>query len=96
MASNKKSKKGAKTEMMNNEVMNANTIYTMPLEQIDEDGSFKCPKCSTTISPDDETDDAYEILETKMVNDEISELIIECGTCSTIITLTGPEHSVEL
>jgi predicted RNA-binding Zn-ribbon protein involved in translation (DUF1610 family) len=91
MTNKKKTKKGEKTDMVNNEVINATAACTIPLEQVDENGSFKCPKCSTTISPDDETDDAYEIIETKMVDDEISELIIECGTCGTIITLTGSE-----
>ena len=96
MPSNKKNKKGAKAEMMDNQVMTSTAGCILPFDKIDEDGSFKCPKCHTTISPDDETSDNYEILDTKMgADDEISELVIECCTCGTVITLTGSQHPVE-
>ncbi|NLE04113.1 MAG: hypothetical protein GX638_04820 [Crenarchaeota archaeon] len=78
--------------MMNNGVMITDNSYTIPFDQIDEDGSFNCPKCQTTISPDDETSETYEIIETKMVDDEISELTIECRCCGTVITLKGTEN----
>jgi predicted RNA-binding Zn-ribbon protein involved in translation (DUF1610 family) len=34
-----------------------NVVYTVDLTKIDGDGSFPCPRCGTTISPDDESDE---------------------------------------
>jgi hypothetical protein len=41
------------------------------------------------ISPDDETDSNYEIVDTKVKNDELAELVVRCKRCQTIIKLTG-------
>ncbi len=63
--------------------------HKIDLSTVSGDGSFQCPKCGISISPDDETEENYQILDTKVVDDELSELIIECGKCSCTITLTG-------
>ena len=63
--------------------------YTINLVAIEGEGSFPCPKCGTTISPDDETEINYKIVETKIVNDELAELLIACGKCRSIIRITG-------
>jgi hypothetical protein len=42
-----------------------------------------------TISPEDETDENYKILETKVINEELAELVIACGKCRSTIILTG-------
>ena len=55
--------------------------YTIDLTQIDGDGAFPCPKCGTIISPEDETETVYKIVDTKVVNYELVELIIKCGKC---------------
>ena len=95
MASNKKTEKGEK-KMINNEVIRKTAPYaTVDLTQIDGDGTFPCPKCGTVISPDDETEEVYKILDTKVVNDELVELVVSCGTCGTVIKLTGFQQSVE-
>ncbi len=51
----------------------------------------QCPKCGMSISPEDETEDNYKILDTKVVNDELSELVISCGKCGSTIKITGFE-----
>lgn len=56
---------------------------------IDGDGSFACPKCGLSISPEDETEENYKILDTKVVNDELAELVIACGRCGSTIIITG-------
>jgi predicted RNA-binding Zn-ribbon protein involved in translation (DUF1610 family) len=94
MASNKKAKKGEK-KMINNEVVKKAGLYTIDLTQIDGDGTFPCPKCGTVISPDDESEEVYKILDTKVVNDELVELVISCGTCRTVVKLTGFQQSIE-
>jgi hypothetical protein len=69
-------------------------LQTLDLARIDGDGSFPCPKCGTIISPDDESEDVYSILDTKVVGNELVELVICCGTCRTVIKLTGFEQAM--
>lgn len=72
-------------------------IYIIDLTKIDGDGTFPCPKCGTMISPEDESEEAYTILETKVKNDELAELVLACNACGSKIKLTGflatPEQS---
>jgi predicted RNA-binding Zn-ribbon protein involved in translation (DUF1610 family) len=88
MANRKKSTKGER-EMMNNQVVQRSALFSVNLTQIEGDGSFACPKCGTMISPEDETESVYTIVDTKVANDELVELVIACGTCGTHIKLTG-------
>lgn len=62
---------------------------TIDLTKIEGDGAFPCPKCGTVISPEDETEQVYKIVNTKVVNDELVELVIVCDTCGTHIRLAG-------
>ena len=63
--------------------------YTIDLTKLEEEGDFLCPKCGTHISSDDETEDVYQILETKVRNDVLENLTIQCKNCSNKILLTG-------
>ena len=63
--------------------------FKINLAAIDGDGSFQCPKCGMTISPDDESEENYKIVDTKVINDELAELVVSCGKCKTTIKLTG-------
>jgi predicted RNA-binding Zn-ribbon protein involved in translation (DUF1610 family) len=63
--------------------------YTINLVAIEGDGAFPCPKCGMTISPDDESETNYKIIDTKIVNDELAELVIACGKCRSTIRITG-------
>ena len=62
--------------------------FKIDLACVESDGSFPCPKCGMSISPDDENEENYEILDANMVNDELSELKISCGKCGSHIKLT--------
>lgn len=64
-------------------------INIIDLTEIDGDGDFPCPKCGIKISPDDETEDVYIILEEKIRNNNLVELVIKCTSCSSQINLTG-------
>ena len=64
-------------------------VYNIDLTQIEGAGAFPCPKCGMTISPDDETENSYRIVDTKVVNAELTELVIVCGRCGSTIRLTG-------
>ena len=65
------------------------TLYKIDLVAIEGDGSFPCPKCGSTISPEDETDENYKVIGTKGVGDELAELVIACGKCKSTMKLTG-------
>ena len=69
-------------------------LYTVNLTEIEGDGSFPCPKCATVISPEDETEEVYKIVDTKIVNDELVELVIMCGNCGSNIRLTGFQATI--
>jgi predicted RNA-binding Zn-ribbon protein involved in translation (DUF1610 family) len=69
--------------------------YTIDLTTIDGDGSFPCPKCGTVISPEDETEEFYKIVDTKVINDELVELIIMCNKCGCSTKLTGFQQTIE-
>jgi hypothetical protein len=71
-------------------------VQIIDLAQIEGDGSFQCPKCETTISPDDETEEVYKIVNTKVVNDELVELEIICATCGTMMKLTGFQQAADI
>ena len=75
--------------MMTKKLQNKKPAYTINLAIIEGDGSFPCPKCGTSISPDDESEQNYKIEETNLVNGELAELVIMCGKCSSTIVITG-------
>jgi hypothetical protein len=74
---------------------NRSMPYTVDLTKIDGDGSFPCPRCGTVISPEDESEEVYKIINTKVINDQLVELVVVCGTCGSSITLTGFETAIE-
>ena len=80
--------------MKKNEVKRGITC-TVDLTKIDGDGAFPCPKCGAVISPDDETEEVYKIVDTKVVNDELVGLVIMCKTCKTEIKVTGFQQTIQ-
>jgi ribosomal protein S27AE len=81
--------------MTKKDVANKRLPYTIDLTKIEGDGSFPCPKCGTIISPEDETEEIYKIVNTKVINDELVELILMCGKCRSNIKLTGFQQTIE-
>ncbi len=81
--------------MMKKSMSKKSVPYTIDLTQIDGDGAFPCPKCGTVISPEDETEEVYRIVDTRVVNDELVELVIKCSECSSNIKLTGFQQAIE-
>jgi predicted RNA-binding Zn-ribbon protein involved in translation (DUF1610 family) len=65
------------------------TITELDLTKIDGNGDFPCPSCGVTISPEDESEEVYTIIEEKLNGEILEELIIQCNTCSCRIRLTG-------
>jgi predicted RNA-binding Zn-ribbon protein involved in translation (DUF1610 family) len=77
--------------MMKKEAVKRGMTYTIDLTQIDGDGAFQCPKCGTVISPDDDSEETYQIVETKInrQTNELEELLLTCNKCRTTIKLVG-------
>jgi hypothetical protein len=64
-------------------------VYQVNLTEIQGEGDFLCPGCGVVISPEDETEDVYVILDTKVSGDELEELVIQCNHCKSKIRLLG-------
>jgi len=75
--------------MMKKASVKKSVLYTVDLTKIDGDGAFPCPKCGAIISPDDETEEIYQIVDTKVEGDSLAELIILCNKCGSTIRLVG-------
>lgn len=75
--------------MMMKKLDKKDSAYKIDLTAIEGDGSFQCPKCGMVISPEDKNDENYTIVDTKVVNNELAELVITCSKCRSTIKLTG-------
>lgn len=81
--------------MMKKAVAKKSAAFTIDLTTIEGDGAFPCPKCGTMISPEDESEELYKIVDTKVVNDELVELVVMCRNCGSTIKLAGFEQAIE-
>lgn len=64
--------------------------YTVDLTKIEGEGDFHCPKCGTRISPDDESEEVYTVVDSIIGDDDVVEsLTIKCKKCRSVITLEG-------
>jgi len=64
-------------------------VYQVNLTELQGEGDFPCPDCGVVISPEDETEDIYIILDTKVSGDNLEELVIQCKHCKSKIRLVG-------
>jgi len=64
-------------------------VTELDLTKIDGNGDFPCPKCGVVISPEDETENVYTIVEETVRNDALEEMLIQCNKCGSQIRLTG-------
>jgi hypothetical protein len=65
--------------------------YIIDLRMVEGNGSFHCPQCKALISPDDESEQNYTILDVHVdkSSEQLSFLILECKQCKAQIKLTG-------
>jgi len=64
-------------------------VHKINLIELEGQGEFSCPCCGTNISPNDETEEVYTLLEPKVRNNTLESLLIQCNKCSNKILLTG-------
>ena len=70
-------------------MMGSPLVYQMNLAELQGEGDFLCPSCGVVISPEDETEDVYKILDTKVSGEDLEELVIQCNHCKSKIRLVG-------
>jgi len=64
-------------------------VYDLDLIKLEGQGDFVCPCCGILISPDDETEEVYSVLEAKVRDNVLENLMIRCNRCGSKIVLTG-------
>jgi predicted RNA-binding Zn-ribbon protein involved in translation (DUF1610 family) len=64
-------------------------LFTIDLARIDGNGDFPCPNCGVSISPDDESEEVYTIVDTRVKGETLEELTIQCNKCGSKIRLIG-------
>ena len=68
---------------------NDQDIYIIGLSKTSSSGVFSCPQCGTSISPDDTTEELYSIVEAKIKDSKLDEVVICCNTCTSEIRIVG-------
>jgi len=67
------------------------------LTKIEGEGEFLCPSCGNMISPEDESNLNYEIIDVKTDSrGRLKELLIVCKKCGSKIRLEGFELLAKL
>lgn len=65
-------------------------MFTIDLSKIEGKGDFPCPNCGVIISPEDETDNVYTVVDTKVSDSSsVEELTLQCNKCGSKIRLVG-------
>ncbi len=63
--------------------------YSVDQARTDKKGAFPCPCCGGFISPTDHSEKAFSILEARMTDRGLEEIVIRCNRCDSQINLTG-------
>jgi DNA-directed RNA polymerase subunit RPC12/RpoP len=63
--------------------------FEVDLSRLQGEGEFPCPKCASLISPEDESEETYTVVETNGDDESIEEVIIKCKKCNSVILLKG-------
>jgi len=58
-------------------------------------GVFYCPSCGARIDPDDESEAVYKVVDRKVENHDLAEVLLECVSCGSQIRLIGFIEKVE-
>ena len=68
--------------------MSNQKIFEIDLTKVDSP-NVPCPKCGNVFYPDDESEDSYIIIETKVEEEKLKEIIVNCRKCGSNVRLTG-------
>ena len=68
------------------------SVFRIDLNKIEGDGDFPCPSCGVIISPDDDSERVYKIIDMETFEDgSLKNLSLLCKKCNSIIILEGFE-----
>jgi hypothetical protein len=71
--------------------------FIIHLDKIEGEGDFPCPKCGALLSPEDESEKTYTIVDIVIGDDEIPEsMLIKCNNCNSTMRLEGFEALAEV
>lgn len=66
--------------------------FRVDITKMQGEADIQCPRCKNLISPDDQSEEAYSIVDTIMgEEDELIRVVIRCNKCDSIINLEGFE-----
>jgi predicted RNA-binding Zn-ribbon protein involved in translation (DUF1610 family) len=68
----------------------------MELDEINRNGSLSCPGCGAHISPDDQTEEVYTLLDVNMNGAGLDEIVIRCNRCRSQIYIAGFSKAEQL
>ena len=63
--------------------------YIVDLTKLEGGGDFLCPYCRALISPEDQTEEVYSVLEAKVRDNVLETVLIRCNRCGNKIVVTG-------
>lgn len=81
---------------MKQKLANQLTVYRMELDEINRNGSLPCPGCGAHISPDDQTEEVYTLLDVNMNGAGLDEIVIRCNRCRSQIYIAGFQKAEQL
>ena len=68
------------------------SAFRINLNDIEGNGDFPCPSCGVIISPDDESEKTYKIINIETYKDgSLKTLTLLCNQCRATIILEGFE-----
>ena len=68
------------------------SAFRINLNEIEGSGDFPCPSCGAVISPDDDSEKIYKIINIETFKDgSLKTLTILCNECHATIILEGFE-----
>jgi predicted RNA-binding Zn-ribbon protein involved in translation (DUF1610 family) len=68
----------------------------MELDEINRNGSLPCPGCGVHISPDDQTEEVYTLLDVNMNGVSLEEIVVRCNRCRSQIYIAGFSKAEQL
>jgi hypothetical protein len=74
---------------MKQKTVNQLTVYRMELDDINRNGSLPCPSCGAHISPEDQTEEVYTLLDVNMNGAGLEEIVIRCNRCQSQIYISS-------
>jgi len=64
-------------------------IFEIDLRYLEGSGDFHCPKCGQLISPEENSNETYKIIDIKADKQGLKSIYLKCLNCNSEIKLVG-------